>query len=47
MLEAERQFRRVIGYPDLGKLALAVEREVAAAPLPSPTTKEVPKPVTV
>lgn len=31
MLEAERQFRRIIGYRDLAKLALAVEREVAAA----------------
>jgi hypothetical protein len=30
MLEAERQFRRVIGYRDLGKLAIAVEREVAS-----------------
>jgi transposase-like protein len=31
MLEAKRQFRRIIGYRDLAKLALAVEREVAAA----------------
>jgi len=31
MLEAERQFRRIIGYRDLARLALAVEREVAAA----------------
>ena len=30
MLEAERQFRRIIGYPDLAKLAVAVERDVAA-----------------
>ena len=29
MLEAERQFRRIIGYKDLAKLALAVEHEVA------------------
>ncbi len=29
MLEAERQFRRVIGHPDLAKLAVAVERDVA------------------
>jgi transposase-like protein len=28
MLEAERQFRRVIGYRDLAKLALALEREL-------------------
>ncbi len=31
MLEAERQFRRIIGYSNLAKLAVAVEREVAAA----------------
>ena len=30
MLEAERQFRRVIGYRDLAKLAVAVERDVTA-----------------
>jgi hypothetical protein len=32
MLEAERQFRRVIGHADLAKLALAVERELAPQP---------------
>jgi transposase-like protein len=47
MLEAERQFRRIIGYRDLARLAVAVEREVASAPPPSPTTKEVTEPVTV
>jgi putative transposase len=30
MLEAQAQFRRIIGHGDLAKLALAVEREVAA-----------------
>jgi len=30
MLEAEQQFRRVIGHPDLAKLAIAVERDIAA-----------------
>ena len=30
MLEAERQFRRIIGHTDLAKLALAVEHDVAA-----------------
>jgi putative transposase len=30
MLEAERQFRRLIGHPDLAKLAVAVERDVTA-----------------
>jgi transposase-like protein len=33
MLEAEKQFRRVVGYQDLAKLANAVEREVT---LPQP-----------
>ena len=30
MLEAQQQFRRIIGHTDLPKLALAVERDVAA-----------------
>jgi putative transposase len=30
MLEAEQQFRKIIGYPDLAKLAITVERDVAA-----------------
>lgn len=47
MLEAERQFRRIIGYRDLAKLAVTVEREVTAASLPSPTRREVAEPVTV
>jgi hypothetical protein len=34
MLEAERQFRRIIDYSDLAKLAVTVERELT---LPSPT----------
>jgi transposase-like protein len=32
MLEAERQFRKIIGYRDLAKLALAVERELHPHP---------------
>jgi hypothetical protein len=36
MLEAERQFKRIIGYHDLAKLALAVERDLNPQP-----TKEV------
>ena len=36
MLEAERQFRKIIGYRDLAKLALAIERE-----LPHHQTQEV------
>src|SRR5215217_8054820 len=30
MLEAEQQFRKIIGYPDLAKVAVAVERDIAA-----------------
>ena len=29
MLEAETQFRKIVGYTDLAKLALAVERDIA------------------
>jgi transposase-like protein len=41
MLEAEKQFRRIIGYNGLAKLAVAVERDIAraraadTAPIPS------------
>jgi putative transposase len=38
MLEAEQQFRRIIGYRDLAKLALAVERDRAAQRAPAHTT---------
>src|SRR5947209_1132092 len=37
MLEAEHQFRRIIGYRDLAKLAVAIERELARTTAPSPT----------
>jgi hypothetical protein len=30
MLEAEQQFRKIIGYSDLAKLAIAVERDLTA-----------------
>ena len=30
MLEAETQFRRIVGYPDLAKLAIAVERDLSS-----------------
>ena len=30
MLEAEQQFRKIIGFNDLAKLAIAVEQDVAA-----------------
>ena len=41
MLEAERQFRKIIGYQHLAALALAVERDLAATRTPPPT-KTIP-----
>ncbi len=46
MLEAERQFRRVIGYRDLAKLAVAVERDIAAKPVTTDTTEPLHPPIT-
>jgi hypothetical protein len=40
MLEAEQQFRRVIGYRDLAKLSVAIERDIAGDALTSPTPIE-------
>ena len=37
MLEAEKQFRKVIGYRDLAKLAIAIEHDLARTTVPSPT----------
>src|SRR3954451_13357935 len=53
MLEAEQQFRRIIGHTDLAKLAVAVENDVAAKravsfnsrPLNAPSTA-APEPAT-
>jgi putative transposase len=42
MLEAERQFRKIIGYRHLAKLAVAIERELTTTP-----TKEVDTLITV
>ena len=42
MLEAEQQFRRVIGYRDLAKLSVTIERDIAATtPAPSPIEEGV------
>lgn len=41
MLEAERQFRRVIGYRDLAKLAVAIEHDLHPSPVPSPSEEAV------
>jgi putative transposase len=40
MLEAEQQFRRVIGYRDLAKLAVAIERDLTEKNVTSPTADE-------
>jgi len=40
MLEAEQQFRKVIGYRDLAKLAIAVERHLTAKNVSSPTPEQ-------
>ncbi len=37
MLVAEQQFRRIIGYRDLAKLAVAIEHDLARTTGPSPT----------
>ena len=37
MLEAEKQFRKVIGYRDLAKLAVAIEHDLARTTVTSPT----------
>jgi len=39
MLEAEQQFRRIISYADLAKLAVAIEHDLAATPT-APTQAE-------
>lgn len=38
-LEAERQFRRIVGHSDLAKLALAIEREVTQPTITHPSEK--------
>ena len=40
MLEAERQFRRIIGYAELAKLAVAIERELTSRLSVSTPTEE-------
>jgi putative transposase len=46
MLEAETQFRRIIGHGDLAKLAVTVEHEVAAKRASHAPTEPVHKPST-
>jgi len=47
MLVAEQQFRRVIGYRDLAKLVIAIERHTLHTAVPNPDRKEAAELVTV
>src|SRR5215210_5773514 len=47
MLVAEQQFRRIIGYRDLAKLVIAIERHTILAARPNADHLEVREPVTV
>jgi putative transposase len=47
MLEAEQQFRRIIGYKDLAKLVIAIERRHATLTAPAVSHREAAEPVTV
>ncbi len=42
MLEAEHQFRRIIGYRQLAKLAIAIERDLALSTTPKELATLVP-----
>ncbi|MGH2903948.1 MAG: IS256 family transposase [Solirubrobacteraceae bacterium] len=47
MLVAEQQFRRIIGYRDLAKLVIAVERQALHTTQPNTNSQEVAEAVTV
>jgi putative transposase len=47
MLQAEQQFRRIIGYRDLAQLVTAIERHTLAASPQNPERQETREPVTV
>ena len=47
MLEAEKQFRKVIGYTQLPQLAVAIERRLHLHQPNSATNQEVPIAVTM
>jgi putative transposase len=47
MLVAEQQFRRIIGYRDLAKLVIAIERHALLAAPKNPDHQETAEPVTV
>ena len=45
MLVAEQQFRRIIGYRDLAKLVIAIERHALLAAPNDPDRQESPSPL--
>jgi putative transposase len=47
MLVAERQFRRIVGYRDLAKLVIAIERHAILVAPKNPNLQEFSEPVTV
>jgi putative transposase len=47
MLVAEQQFRRIIGYRDLAKLVIAIERHALTAAPTTPDRNQIAEPVTV
>ena len=47
MLQAEQQFRRIIGYRDLAKLVITTERHTLLVAETNRNHQETPKPVTV
>jgi transposase-like protein len=47
MLVAEQQFRRIIGYRDLAKLVIAIERHTILTAPTNPDRQEIAEPVTV
>jgi putative transposase len=47
MLVAEQQFRRIIGYRDLAKLVIAIERHALVTAPKKIDRQEIPEPVTV
>jgi hypothetical protein len=44
---AEQQFRRIIGYRDLAKLVIAIERHALLVARSNPDRAEIAEPVTV
>jgi transposase-like protein len=47
MLAAEKQFRRIIGYRDLAKLVITIERHTTLTTAKNPDRQEIAEPITV